>query len=129
LRSPWAHRRKVDIAELVHERWTLTSDQVIHEFVLEAFRARGLPPPREQVTASSMLLRSRLLDTGRYLTVLPTSVLAHNARAWGIKALPVELDMQPMCLTLVTLRRRTLSPVAILLMDQVRALCRPAAGV
>lgn len=124
LRSPWARRRKVDIAELVHERWALTSDQVIHEFVLEAFRARGLPPPREQVTASSMLLRSRLLDTGRYLTVLPASVLAHNARAWGIKTLPVQLDMQPMCLTLLTLRRRTLSPVAALLIEQVRSLCR-----
>ena len=129
LSSPWARRRKVDLAELVHERWTLTSDQVIQESVLAAFRARGLQPPRAQVIVSSMLLRSRLLATGRYLTVLPASVLAHNARAWGIKALPIQLDLQPMCLTLMTLRRRTLSPVARLLMEQLRALCRPLAPV
>lgn len=127
LNSPFARRRKVDLAELVCERWTLTSDQVISEFVLEAFQARGLQPPRPQATASSMLLRGRLLATGRYLTVLPASVLAHNARAWGIKALPVDLDIQPMGLTFVTLRGRTLSPVARLLMEQVRILCRTAA--
>jgi DNA-binding transcriptional LysR family regulator len=120
--SPWARRRKFTLADLVNERWTLTSDQVIHDFITDAFRAEGLAPPRETVTASSMLLRSRLLATGRYLTVLPDSVLRHNAKEWSLKALPIKLVMQPMSVTLVTLKNRTVSPVVGLFIEQVRAM-------
>ena len=59
--SPWARRRKVSLAELVNEVWTLTSDQVIRDLITEAFKSQGLEPPQEKVTASSMLLRSQLL--------------------------------------------------------------------
>ena len=124
--SPWASRRKVKLADLVGERWTLTSDQVIHDLVGDAFVAQGLQSPREKVTASSMLLRSRLLATGRYLTVLPDSVLRYNAKRWGLKALPIDLQMKPMCVTLVTLRNRTVSPVVGLFIEQVRAVAKGA---
>lgn len=122
--SPWARRRKVALADLVNERWTLTSDHVIHDLVSDAFRAKGLVAPKETVTASSMLLRSRLLATGRYLTVLPDSVLRYNAKRWSLKALPVDLDMKPMCVTLITLRQRTVSPVVRLFIEQVRAIAQ-----
>ncbi len=120
--SLWARRRKVALADLVNERWTLSSDQVIHDLVHDAFRAKGLPPPKETVSASSMLLRSRLLATGRYVTVLPASVLRYNATAWSLKALPIELETAPMCVTLITLKNRTVSPVVQLFIDEVRAI-------
>lgn len=130
--SPWARRRRVTLADLVHERWTLTSDQVIHEFIGDEFRAAGLAPPKEAVTASSMLLRGRLLATGRFLTVLPDSVLSHNAKAWSLKALPVKLTLRPMSVTLIGLKNRTVSPVVTLFIEQVRAMAardvRPAKG-
>jgi DNA-binding transcriptional LysR family regulator len=71
-----------------------------------------------------MLLRSRLLATGRYLTVLPDSVLRANAKSWGLKALPVDFDTRPMAVTIVTLKNRTLSPVAQIFIEQVRAAAR-----
>lgn len=119
--SPWARRRKVSLAELVDETWTVTSDAVIRGIIADAFRAHGLSAPREKVTASSMLLRSRLLATGRYLTVLPDSVLRCNAKAWGIKALPVDLGSQPMAVTVITLGDRTVSPVVRIFIDEIRA--------
>ncbi len=122
--SPWARRRKVSLAELVNEKWTLTSDQVIHDLVTDAFKSHGLEAPREKVTASSMLLRSRLLATGRYVTVLPDSVLRYNAKQWALKALPIDLGMKPMCVTLITLKNRTVSPVVQLFVDQVRAVAK-----
>lgn len=122
--SPWARRRKVTLADLVNEKWTLTSDEVIHDLVSDAFESNGLPAPRETVTASSMLLRSRLLATGRYLTVLPASVLRYNAKQWALKALPVDLQMKPMCVTLVTLKNRTVSPAVRLFIDEIRAITR-----
>lgn len=123
-RSPWARRRKVVLADLVNERWTLTSDQVIHDLVDEAFRAQGVAAPSERVTASSMLLRSRLLATGRYLTVLPDSVLRYNAKQWSLKALPIDLAMKPMCVTLISVKGRTVSPVVGFFIQQVRSMAK-----
>ena len=97
-------------------------DQVIHDLVSEAFRSKQLQAPKETVTASSMLLRSRLLGTGRYITVLPDSVLRYNAKQWSLKALPIDLEMKPMCVTLITLKHRTVSPVVRLFIEQVRAI-------
>ena len=59
--SPWARRRKLALAELVDERWTFTSDQIIRDLITEAFQSQGLNAPQEKVSASSMLLRNRLL--------------------------------------------------------------------
>lgn len=124
VRSPWARRRKISLSELADERWTFTSDEVIRGLVSEAFAAQGLAPPREKVSAASMLLRSRLLATGRYLTVLPDSVLRANAKAWGLKALPVQFETRPMAVQLITLKNRTVSPVVQIFIDEVRALAR-----
>jgi DNA-binding transcriptional LysR family regulator len=124
VRSPWARRRKVSLGELVDERWTFTSDEVIRGMIEEAFASRDLAPPREKVSASSMLLRSRLVATGRYLTVLPDSVLRTNAKSWGLKVLPVDFGTRPMAVTIVTLKNRTLSPVAQIFLEHVRAVAR-----
>ena len=118
--SPWVRRRKVGLAELVNERWTFTSDQVIRELIGESFKAHGLEAPRGHVIASSMLLRGRLLATGRYLTVLPESVLRYNAKPWSLKALPLDLGMKPMAMTIITLKNRTVSPVVQLFIEAVR---------
>lgn len=126
--SPHARRRKVELADLANERWTLTSDQVIRDLIADAFAAQGLDPPPEKVTASSMLLRYRLLSTGRYVTVLPDSVLRYNAKQWGLKALPIDLRMKPMSVTLITLKNRTVSPVVQLFVEQVRAVARGLAA-
>ena len=119
--NPLARRRKVALAELSGEPWTFTSDRVIRAMIAEAFEAHGLESPRERVCAGSMLLRSRLLATGRYLTVLPDSVLRANAKQWGIKALPVELGMKPMVVTIITHKHRTVSPAVRLFIEEVRA--------
>ena len=124
--SPWARRRKVSLAELENELWTLTSDQVISDMIGEAFQSNGLQAPNAKVCASSMLLRNRLLATGRYLTVLPESVLRYNAKQWSLKALPVDLGMKPMAFTILSLKNRTVSPVVQLFVEQVRAVANNA---
>jgi DNA-binding transcriptional LysR family regulator len=122
--NPLARRRKLSLADLVDEAWALTSDQVIRDLISEAFRSSGLGEPRVVASASSMLLRHRLLATGRYITVLPESVVLCNAKQWALKALPIDLGMKPMSVTMITARDRTLSPLAHLFMDEVRARSR-----
>lgn len=42
LRSPWARRRNVNLAELVGEAWVFPKGQVVRGIIAEAFRAHGL---------------------------------------------------------------------------------------
>ncbi|HET9471623.1 MAG TPA: LysR family transcriptional regulator, partial [Usitatibacter sp.] len=73
--SAWARRRKIALADLADEPWIFPANRVIRDLIAEAFAARGVPLPRERVTSNSILLRNHLLATGRFLTVLPASVL------------------------------------------------------
>jgi DNA-binding transcriptional LysR family regulator len=88
--------------------------------VTEAFRASGLDLPRATVVTFPFAVRNSLLATGRYLTVLPSSLLRFPARPTGVKALPVRLPMARMPIGIFTLKNRTLSPVSQLFIDEAR---------
>ncbi|EHP40298.1 Pep2 [Cupriavidus basilensis OR16] len=127
-KSPWATRRKVSLAQMVNEPWLFASNQMIRELIEEAFKAHGLDVPREAVVGSSILMRNQLLATGRFVTVLPESVLRYNARQWALKALPVDLGVAARCVAVVTLKNRTVSPVAELFVQHVREAAREIAS-
>jgi DNA-binding transcriptional LysR family regulator len=121
--SPWARRRKVDLADLVDERWILLpQNQLPGSLVADAFRARGLKPPHATVAAFSIHMRDRLLATGRYLSIVPDSVLHFAGDRLSFRRLPVQLPIHPRPVAVVTLRHRTLSPVAQLFIDRARKL-------
>jgi len=123
-RSPWARRRKITLAALVNEPWIFPSNQVIRALITEAFKAHGLEVPQERVSAGSILLRNHLLATGRFLSMLPSSVLRHNAKQWSLKALPIDLRVKQRPVAIVTLKNRTVSPVVQLFVEQLRAVAK-----
>jgi len=123
-RSPWARRRKISLSELVDEPWVFPAGPVIRALIAEAFKAQGLRLPRERVSASSILLRNHLLATGRFVTVLPESVVRYNAKQWSLKALPIDLGVQPRSVAAVTLKNRTVGPVVQVFLEQVREVAR-----
>ena len=127
-KSCWARRRRVALSELVDEPWIFPSTQVIRTLIAEAFKAHGLEVPQERVSAGSLLLRNRLLATGQFLDVLPDSVLRYNAKAWSLKALPVDLGVKPRSVAIVTLKNRTVSPVVQLFADHLRAVAKSMFG-
>lgn len=122
--SPWARRRKITLSELVDEPWLFAANHFVRELIADAFESQGLAMPQERVSANSILLRNRLLATGRFLTVLPDSVLRVNARQFGLKALPIELSVKPRPVAIVTLKNRTQSPVVRFFIDQVRVVAK-----
>jgi len=132
MHSPWVRRRKMALSELVDEPWVFAANHFIRELIADAFASQGLPMPQERVSANSILLRNQLLATGRFLTVLPDSVLHFNARHWGLKALPIELGVKLRPAAIVTLKGRTLSAVAGFFIEHVRAVAQtwgpPARG-
>jgi DNA-binding transcriptional LysR family regulator len=126
--SPWARRRKIDLADLVDERWILLpQNQLPGSLVADAFRARGLKPPTATVSAFSIHMRDRLLATGRYISVVPDSVLHFAAGRLSFRPLPVKLPIHPRPVAVVTLRNRTLSPVAQLFIACARKLTKSVA--
>src|SRR5215510_2293818 len=126
--SPWARRRKIELAELVNEAWTLLpSESVASTVVVEAFRARGLEPPRTTVITPSLNLRNALLATGRFLTVLPRFALMPPGKHPLLKALPVEFPNAARNTAILTLRNRTLSPLAEIFIETLRAIVKPMA--
>jgi DNA-binding transcriptional LysR family regulator len=113
----WASRRKIDFAELVEEAWLLPrADSWNYICIADAFRARGLPGPKISLWSNDALLRSQLLAKGSFVTAMGKL----NARWYGLKALPIDLPVQPWPVVIATLRGRTLSPVVNLLIEFVR---------
>ena len=120
----WARRRKIELAELVDEPWILSpQNELPGSLITEAFRASGLTPPQPKFLSFSVHLRRRLLATGRYLSVIPNSLLRFMEEK-SIKVLPVKLQIGPRPVAIVSLKGRTLSPVAKLFIDCVHATVR-----
>ena len=110
--SPWARIRKIDLSDLTDALWIMPPTGAPGAaVVIEAFRVRGLPPPRVTVKTLSVQMRNFLSMSGRFVAVLPASTLKLNADIFGLKMLPIELPMPPQLVIVVTLKNRTLSPV------------------
>jgi DNA-binding transcriptional LysR family regulator len=126
--SRWARRRRIKLDELVNEPWALPpAGSAVAAILVEAFRARGLAPPVATVVAESAILRSRFLATGRFLTVIPEFLLTLPGRDPSLKPLPVELPGARRTMKIISLRNRSLSPLAELFIDSMRALAKPLA--
>jgi DNA-binding transcriptional LysR family regulator len=126
INSKWSKRRSIDAAELIDEPWSLPPyDNFVGSRVSEAFRARGLDPPRRTVTSSSIQLITALLATGRFLAVLSLSALRLSGKRLGLKPLPADLSVRGAPVGIVTLRNRTLSPVSQLFIEHAREVAKP----
>jgi DNA-binding transcriptional LysR family regulator len=119
--SRWANRRKIKLADLMDEPWVLPdSANIIAPLIAEGFRSSGLPQPAAQVIANSLRVRETMTSRGHFLTILPSSSLYPGAVQPSLKILPVALPVKPQLVEIITLKGRSLSPVAKLFLDSVR---------
>jgi DNA-binding transcriptional LysR family regulator len=127
-RNRWARREKIELAELTNERWVLMPpNNALSSLVAQAFRACGLDPPRQSVTAD-IHVRIHLVTTGRFLTVLPADLLQFIDKRWSLRTLPVDLGIRAPSLAVLTLRNRTLSPVTQLFIEGARGVAKSMAA-
>ena len=124
--NSWTRRRRIDLADLVGQPWTLPPrDTGLGAFAEDAFRAQGLEPPHATVITYSMHMSHKLLETGRFLTMLPRYTLMLPGKHPSLKALPVELANSQAPMAIITLNKRTLSPLADVFIKTVRAVTKP----
>ncbi len=118
--SKWARRRSLELRDLVQEPWVLPPyDSVPGVLILEIFRTAKLQPPIPSLATLSVQLSTNLIAAGNYIGILPRSV-AHYTRRVGLKILPARLADQRLAVGSITVKNRSLSPLASLFLDRAR---------
>jgi DNA-binding transcriptional LysR family regulator len=125
--NPLTRRRKLELADLIEERWTLPpSDSLFGGVILEAFRSKGLDIPRTVVTAS-LPMRCAMLASGRFVTMAPASIAQLPRKNAALRTLPIDLPTSVRPAAVVTLKRRPPSPVAELFVNCARDVAKSLA--
>lgn len=115
--SPWLRRRRLKLAELMNECWALPPPESPYGLVIaEAFRSQGLDVPQTAVI-STLPIRHALAAAGRFFTMVPRSVVSYAPKTGSLRPLDIDLPTTSRPLAILTLRNRTLNPVAQLFME------------
>ena len=123
--SPWARRRKIDIKEIVSERWALPPlDTFVGTMIADAFRAKGLEAPKASVVSLPIGTHWALVATGKYLGILPASLLRSVGQSLGLVKLAIEFNIEAPPLGIVTLKKRTIGSTARLFAETARDVAR-----
>ncbi len=126
LDSPWSRRRRVELTELLDEPWTMPElDTVVGALIVEGFRSAGVALPAPRIVSNSMAVRTRLVSTGRFLTMLPSSIVHFGAERLRLQILPVTLPLRSQPAQIMTLKDRTPNPIARLFIDELRVVTQP----
>lgn len=128
VRSQWARRQHIKFAELINEVWVLPPyDTVPGSLIVEIFRAANLQPPPARMVTLSVQLMTTVIATGRYLGLVPRSAVQFSGSRAGLKILPVKLPARRTAVGIVTVKNRTLSPLAMLFIGCAREVVKPLA--
>jgi DNA-binding transcriptional LysR family regulator len=123
--SRWARRRNVSLGDLANEKWIFPPNPVVRAVVQQAFEGEGLLAPSASVAADSVLVRVHLIATGRFVSVLPASVLRSVVAQMSFKALPIKFKAKAPPIVSIRLKNRTVSPVTELFLEHLRAVAAP----
>jgi DNA-binding transcriptional LysR family regulator len=130
LRSPWARRQKVTLADLVDAPWVSPPvDSRPVALLLDAFRASGLPVPQITVATTACQLTMKLVAEGRFVGLSTHAYQHFNAKRLSVKVLPIELPAKPIPVAILTLKNRTISPLVQLFIDSAKEVARPLATI
>ncbi len=111
--SDWAKRRNLTFADLIGEPWVLAQPgSLARSLQDEVFRNSGLEIPPATVVTVSLHLYMRVIETGRWVGLVPASVMRFGGRQMQIKVLPVKILSPPAPVGFITVRDRTLTPLA-----------------
>jgi DNA-binding transcriptional LysR family regulator len=112
----------------VNEPWVLPPpDHPIGALTVSTFRRLGLQLPENSVTVPSATFTRSLVASGRFLGVLASTFVAFNQSGAPIRVLPIELASE-LSVSVMTLRNRSLTPAARLLIRCAQEVVSPLAS-
>jgi DNA-binding transcriptional LysR family regulator len=129
-RNRWARRRKIELFELAGEAWVLPPlDSPVGGLLANVFRASGVGSPPSGMARGSVHLLCALIASEPFLGIFPDSLLRFGANLPPLKVLPVKLPIPPWPVGIMTLKNRTISPVAKLFIEHAREVAKPLAAM
>jgi DNA-binding transcriptional LysR family regulator len=127
--SHWAKRRNLTLADLIGEPWVLAQPgSLARSLQDEVFRNSGLESPPATVVTVSLHLYMRVIETGRWIGLVPASVMRFGGRQMQIKVLPVKILPPPAPVGFITVRDRTLTPLAERFIECTRKVANSGTG-
>jgi DNA-binding transcriptional LysR family regulator len=124
-KNPWARRRSIELAELVNQPWALPPpESTTGSVALAAFHAAKLDYPRTTVISEPVDVRITMLVSGRFVTIVPESVFRFSARHPELRILRVNQQLSRLPVGIITLRNRTISPLAKEFMQSSREVAK-----
>jgi len=124
-RNRWTRRRKIGLADLINEPWVFPAAGSIAERIAkEIFGSSGLEIPRRGVVWAGMPMHGALVANGPYLTMLPGSLVHFGGNHLSVKVLPVRVPVPPSPVGMITLKRRTINPVAARFIECAREVAK-----
>jgi DNA-binding transcriptional LysR family regulator len=128
--SKWAKRRQLDLGDILNEPWVLPPyDSAPGVQIHDIFTSAGFQPPEPAVATLSVQLTVSLIASGRYVGILPMSAARFNVGPHRLKLSPVKLTPVHSAAGIITLRNRTMSPLAELFMKCARDFAQVARGM
>ena len=129
LESRWAKRRNMTLADLMKEPWVLAqAGSLARSLQDEVFRMNGFEPPSATVQTVSLHLYMRVIETGRWVGLVPASVMRFGGQHMRIKALPVKISTPPAPVGFITVKDRTLTPLAERFIEYTRKVAGSDSG-
>ncbi len=127
--SSWAKRRNLTLADLIGEPWVLAQPgSLARSLQDEVFRNSGIEPPSATVLTVSLHLYMRVIETGHWVGLVPASVMRFGGRQMQIKVLPVKILSPPAPVGFVTVKDRTLTPLAERFIECTRKVANSDSG-
>jgi DNA-binding transcriptional LysR family regulator len=127
--SRWARRRQIHLADLIDAPWVLPPyDSIPGMLIAQFFRAHDLQPPRARLATLSVQLTVALVASGHYVGLLPASVLHFSARRLSLRILPMKASAERTAAGIITVKGRTLSPLAERFVRCAQDMARSMAG-
>jgi DNA-binding transcriptional LysR family regulator len=114
MKEPWILAQPGSLARSLHDG---------------VFRMSGLEPPPAMVMTVSLHLYMRLLETGRWLGLVPASVMRFGGKNMRLKILPVKVLSPPAPVGFVTVKDRTLTPLAERFIECARKIAKSGPGI
>ena len=118
-----ARRRNVALREVAGEAWSVPAT-LVGRFLRDVFRRQGLDFPKTCLVCNSIAMQIVLVETGRFVMILPASFLHFRGKRFPLKVLPLSFDVSPPPVGFFTLKNRTISPVAKLFIEDLRSVAK-----
>lgn len=116
--SKWARKRGVSLADIVDEPWVFPSaGGFLTKVISAAFEEQGLDVPRATVTTQSTYALSVLVANGPFLAMHPSCMLTMPREHPQLTAVDLRLRKTRGAIGLISLKNRSLSPVAKLFLN------------